>query len=393
MADRLLSVDSETKLPPTAVLSALAEAINDESPVTSVAGKTGDVTLSVDDLSDVTVTAPANGQVLRYNGTVWTNQAGGGGGGDVASVNGATGVVVLDADDIDDTSTTKKFVSAAEKAKLAGVATGATANASDASLLNRGNHTGSQPASSISDFTAAADARVTAGITAAVGASVQARDADLDAIAALSPSNDDVLQRKAGAWVSRTPAQVKTDLALAKGDVGLAAVDNTADAAKPVSAATQAALNAKANSNVAVTAGTGLTGGGDLTTSRTLAVAFGTAAGTAAEGNDSRITGAAADSAVVHNTGAETVAGVKTFSAPPVVPDGSFSIAKTTGLQAAIDAAAATATSELPTHAAAADPHASASYAIMIGGGRRIYVQSTAPTSPADGDIWVDTSA
>lgn len=393
MADRLLSVDSETKLPPPAVLSALSDAINAESPVESVAGKTGDVTLSVDDLSDVTVTAPANGQVLRYNGTVWTNQAGGGGGGDVASVNGATGVVVLDADDIDDTSTTKKFVSAAEKTKLAGVATGATANASDASLLNRNNHTGSQTASTISDFAAAADARVAAGITAAVGVSVQARDADLDAIAALSPSNDDVLQRKGGAWVSRTVAQVKADLALAKGDVGLGSVDNTSDAGKPVSTATQAALNGKANNNVAVAAGTGLTGGGDLTTSRTLAVAFGTAAGTAAEGNDSRITGAAANSAVVHNTGAETVAGVKTFSASPVVPDGSFTIAKTTGLQAAIDAAAATATSELPTHAAASDPHASASYAIMVGGGRRIYVQSTAPTSPADGDIWIDTSA
>lgn len=41
-----------------------------------------------------------------------------------------------------------------------------------------------------------------------------------------------------------------------------------------------------------VIAGTGLTGGGDLSADRTLAVAYGTAAGTAAQGNDSRITGA-----------------------------------------------------------------------------------------------------
>jgi hypothetical protein len=41
-----------------------------------------------------------------------------------------------------------------------------------------------------------------------------------------------------------------------------------------------------------VSAGTGLTGGGDLSADRTLAVAYGTAAGTAAQGNDSRITGA-----------------------------------------------------------------------------------------------------
>ena len=42
-----------------------------------------------------------------------------------------------------------------------------------------------------------------------------------------------------------------------------------------------------------LTAGTGLTGGGDLSADRTFAVTYGTSAGTAAEGNDSRITGAA----------------------------------------------------------------------------------------------------
>jgi hypothetical protein len=39
-------------------------------------------------------------------------------------------------------------------------------------------------------------------------------DADLTAIAGLSPSDDDILQRKAGAWVNRTLAQLKTDLSL-----------------------------------------------------------------------------------------------------------------------------------------------------------------------------------
>ncbi len=62
---------------------------------------------------------------------------------------------------------------------------------------------------------------------------------DLTAIAALAPSNDDIIQRKSGAWVNRTPAQLKTDLALTKSDVGLANVDNTADTAKPVSSAQQ----------------------------------------------------------------------------------------------------------------------------------------------------------
>lgn len=46
----------------------------------------------------------------------------------------------------------------------------------------------------------------------AIGSTVQGYDADLAAIAALTPSNDDFIQRKAGAWTNRTVAQVKTDL-------------------------------------------------------------------------------------------------------------------------------------------------------------------------------------
>ena len=64
--------------------------------------------------------------------------------------------------------------------------------------------------------------------TAAVAAGYQPLDSDLTAIAALAPTNDDVVQRKAGAWTNRTMAQVKTDLALTKSDVGLGNVTNNA---------------------------------------------------------------------------------------------------------------------------------------------------------------------
>lgn len=72
-------------------------------------------------------------------------------------------------------------------------------------------------------------------------------DGDLTAIAGLSPSNDDIIQRKTGAWTNRTIAQLKSDLTLTKSDVGLGNVDNTSDANKPVSTATQSALDLKAD--------------------------------------------------------------------------------------------------------------------------------------------------
>jgi hypothetical protein len=75
-------------------------------------------------------------------------------------------------------------------------------------------------------------------------------NSDLTAIAGLSPSNDDIIQRKAGAWTNRTMAQLKTDLALAKGDVGLGNVDNVQQL--PMSYLdTDAALAANSNVKVA----------------------------------------------------------------------------------------------------------------------------------------------
>ena len=77
--------------------------------------------------------------------------------------------------------------------------------------------------------------------------SKQPLDADLTTVAGLSPNNDDVLQRKGGAWTNRSPAQLKPDLGLTRSDVGLGSVDNTADADKPVSTATQMAIDAHVN--------------------------------------------------------------------------------------------------------------------------------------------------
>lgn len=132
---------------------------------------------------------------------------------------------------LDDTADTasKVAMTPSERTKLSGVAAGATANDTDDNLKNRNNHTGLQSAATISDFNAAADARIAA--------------------ATISQSQ-----------VINLPADL---------------------AAK------------------------------------------------------------AADSAVVHLTGNETVGGTKTFSSAPVVPDSSFTIAKVTNLQPSLDAKAA----------------------------------------------------
>jgi hypothetical protein len=68
----------------------------------------------------------------------------------------------------------------------------------------------------------------------------QPLDGDLTAIGGLSASDDDIIQRKSGSWVNRTIAQLKADLVLGN-------VDNTSDVNKPISTATQTALNLKAN--------------------------------------------------------------------------------------------------------------------------------------------------
>jgi hypothetical protein len=102
-------------------------------------------------VADIDATGTPSGTTyLRGDGT-WSTPAGGGGGA-VDSVNGDVGTVVLNQDDIGDGTTYKQY-SGTEKTKLAGIATSATANSSDATLLARANHTGTQSADTLTDGT------------------------------------------------------------------------------------------------------------------------------------------------------------------------------------------------------------------------------------------------
>ena len=122
-----------------------------------------------------------------------------------------------------------KIMTAAERTKLAGIEAGA--DVTDATNV------------------AAAGALMSAGL----GSTTQAYDADLAAIAALTPTNDDILQRKSGAWANRTVAQLLTDLGLGSiyqpldGDLSaIAALTTTTFGRALLTAANAAALAAAA---------------------------------------------------------------------------------------------------------------------------------------------------
>lgn len=100
------------------------------------------------------------------------------------------------------TNTTASFTTALES-KLGGIATGATANSADATLLARGNHTGTQLAATISDFSTAADARIAA-------ASVNA----LSDVTVNAPSVGQVLKWNGSAWINDTGAGVAPGYAI-----------------------------------------------------------------------------------------------------------------------------------------------------------------------------------
>ena len=145
-------------------------------------------------------------------GSAWSSVGGGSGGGDgdmLASIYDP-GNVASDAFDMANMveAADAKILTAAERTKLAGVETGA--DVTDAANV------------------AAAGALMASGL----GFVTQPYDADLAAIAALAAANDDVIQRKSGAWSNRTLAQLLADLAalnaaFAQLGIGGAAADGT----------------------------------------------------------------------------------------------------------------------------------------------------------------------
>ena len=122
------------------------------------------------------------------------------------------------------------------------------------------------------------------------GSAIQDNSVTNAKLAAGSGTNGQVLTKNSGVasgfeWTSAAGSPDATTTT--KGLVQLAG-----DLAGTATSPTVPGLANKANTSITISAGTGLTGGGDLSTNRTITANFGTSAGTIAQGDDSRITGA-----------------------------------------------------------------------------------------------------
>jgi hypothetical protein len=160
-----------------------------------------------------------SGQILSADpasavGLRWTDAAGGGSGA-VTSVNGKTGVVVLNTSDVG----AEPVITAGNASQYwRGDKSWQTLDKTAVGLASVNNT--SDAAKPISTATQTAlDAKADAAVTTTALAGKQPLDSDLTTVAGLTPTNSDTLQYIAGAWANRTPSQVKITLAITEADV------------------------------------------------------------------------------------------------------------------------------------------------------------------------------
>lgn len=181
----------------------------------------------------------ADGDVVDASGEKVT----GGGGGDVASVNGQTGAVTLDAADVG-------AKPADYEPDLSGYVETSDARLSDARTPLAHDHSIAQVTGLQSALNGKAGTGDIPSTPADIGAATAAQGAKADT--AVQPAD-------LSSYVpeSRTVAgkPLSGDVTLAKGDVGLNNVNNTSDANKPISTATQNALDEKVGSSNASVSG------------------------------------------------------------------------------------------------------------------------------------------
>ena len=184
----------------------------------------------------------------------------------------------------------------AEKSKLAGVATGATANATDAALRDRATHTGTQAIGTVTGLQAALDGKATAAQGAKADSALQPADAGVSVASLVSGKVPE----------SQLPAIAITDIFTVASQAAMLAL--TAEKG-------DIAVRSDLNKTYALAASPASTLGNWIElrtpTDAVLSVAGRTGAVTLGVAD---VTGAAATANTVDLSTAQTVAGVKTFS-------------------------------------------------------------------------------
>ena len=238
---------------------------------------------------------------------------GGGGGGDVLDVFGRTGHVVAQTGDYATAQITGLVASLAAKADKAttisagtGLSGGGDLSANRSLAVTYGSGVGTAAQGN--------DSRLSDARTPIAHAASHASGGGSDPVTLAESQITGLVADLAAKAPTANPTFTGTVSGITKGAVGLGSVDNTSDTGKPVSTAQGAAdsavlssaqaytdalgsavagtLSGKADKATTVSAGTGLTGGGDLSANRTLTVAYGTSGTTAAVGNDARLSDA-----------------------------------------------------------------------------------------------------
>lgn len=140
---------------------------------------------NLDGLTDVTITSPSTGQVLKYNGTIWVN-------------------------DTDSTGSGSFTYPGAGIALSTGSAWG-TSITDNSSNWNTAFGWGNHASAGYLTSSTAASTYLTQTNAAST---YQPLDADLTAIAALSPTADNFIVGNGTAWILETPTQARTSLGL-----------------------------------------------------------------------------------------------------------------------------------------------------------------------------------
>jgi hypothetical protein len=242
---------------------------------------------------DLTTAMPPGGPVLapseyaELNGRLTILEAGGGGGGGVtwSTISGKPAVVAEGATQADARTAigagTSSFTGA--YADLTGKPTTMTPTAHAATHAAAGSDPVTLSSAQISDLTETVQDIVGAFIVAGTNVTVTYNDA-------------------AGTFtINATASGGSTDPEIVRDVIGAAMVAGSGvqitvnDSGDTITIASTAVLPTRQ-----IISGTGLNGGGDLSADRTLSVAYGTTAGTAAQGNDSRLSDARTPTAHTH---------------------------------------------------------------------------------------------